>query len=85
MKNAGTPSGAEADIVIYGMTLSSMNELTVIGATQMYQVNKNTISIQAGDERGMSLIFYRDNFASFCRCTGDAGSLFSHYSNRRRV
>jgi hypothetical protein len=57
MKNAGTPSGAEADIVIYGMTLSSMNELTVIGATQMYQVNKNTISIQAGDERGMSLIF----------------------------
>ena len=57
VKMNGTPSASEAYVTIYGMTLSSMNELTVIGVTQMYQINKNTLSIMAGDEHGMSLIF----------------------------
>ncbi len=57
IKVNGSPSMSVADIVVFGMTLSSMNELTVIGATQIYKINKNTISIMAGDEHGMSLIF----------------------------
>jgi hypothetical protein len=42
---------------IYGMTLSQMNQLTLVGIN-ITQVGKNTIIVQAGDaETGMSTVF----------------------------
>lgn len=55
--NAGSPSMGTADVTIYGLPLSMMNQLTTLG-TQINFINKNSITIEAGDaQSGMSLIF----------------------------
>ena len=47
---AGNLSASQATVRIEGMTLTSMNQLSVAQlAGQLYQPNANTISIQAGD------------------------------------
>lgn len=54
---AGTPSLGEAQIQIFGMTLSLMNQLSTLG--QVIQlIPRNTVTVQAGDEGGaMSTVF----------------------------
>lgn len=55
--NAGSPSMGTADVTIYGLPLSMMNQLSTIG-TQINLINKNSITIEAGDKQsGMSLVF----------------------------
>ena len=56
VENAGAPSQGTATVEIYGLPLSTMNALTVLG-TQQATVYKNKIFVQAGDEHGMELIF----------------------------
>jgi hypothetical protein len=55
--NGGAPSMGVADIAIFGMTLSQMNQLTTLGTNQINLVNQTGIQIQAGDSNGLSLIF----------------------------
>jgi hypothetical protein len=58
ISTAGAPAaGGLADIAIYGMTLSQTNSLTLMSTRQTNGVQKNEISVQAGDANGMSLIF----------------------------
>lgn len=53
----GTPSMNQANIKIFGMDLSTMNQLSRIGVNPT-QVRNNTITVMAGDEGGnMSLVF----------------------------
>lgn len=55
--NAGSPSMGTADVTIYGLPLSMMNQLSTIG-TQINLINRNSITIEAGDKQsGMSLVF----------------------------
>jgi hypothetical protein len=53
---AGQPSQGVASIAIYGLPLSQMNALTVLG-TEVLSVERNKIFVQAGDSHGMELIF----------------------------
>ncbi len=50
------PSMGELSCVIYGMPLSLMNQLSCVG-TDITNQQTNSISIEAGDASGMSLIF----------------------------
>lgn len=53
----GTPSMNQANIKIYGMQLSTMNQLSRIGVNPT-QVRNNIITVMAGEEGGnMSLVF----------------------------
>jgi hypothetical protein len=55
--NAGPPSMGQADVAIYGMTLSDMNTLSTVG-TQMNMVGQNFIAIYAGDDpNNLPLVF----------------------------
>lgn len=55
---AGGASMGVAQVAIYGMTLSMMNQLSTLGM-QVQTVPKNTIIIKAGDaEAGLSIVFY---------------------------
>jgi hypothetical protein len=53
---ASGPSMGHASVAIFGMTLSQMNQYSTIGR-QFNYVNKNTLTIMAGDTNGQSLIF----------------------------
>jgi hypothetical protein len=59
-----TEAGAEpsmlwCDLLIYGMTLSHMNQLSTLGWA-VQKPGKDTISVYAGDASGMSLIYKGD-------------------------
>ncbi len=58
LQNAGPPSQGRAEVTIYGMTLSQMNQLSQIGK-QTGVLQPNYITITAGDaQSGMPLAFY---------------------------
>lgn len=54
---AGGPSMGTMQLVVYGMTLSQMNQLSTLGMKlQLYQ--KNTVTVTAGDDQsGMGTVF----------------------------
>lgn len=53
----GSAQFGMADIAIYGLTLSEMNQLSTLGV-QIPMVRRNVVSIEAGDEtNGMSVVF----------------------------
>jgi len=56
VNKAGGPSDSTADITIYGMSESKMNQLSTLGV-QINLVPKNSIVVQAGDEDGLSTVF----------------------------
>lgn len=57
IKQAGAASMAEAQVRIYGMTPSLMNQLSTLGRVRLAQA-RNTISVSAGnDEDGMAVVF----------------------------
>ncbi len=63
---SGPPTaGGIAEIAIYGMSLSQMNSLTVMATKQLGNVQKNEISISAGDTNGLSLIYKGNVFAAW--------------------
>ena len=63
---AGAPTaGGQAEIAIYGMSLSQMNSLTIMSTRQFAGVKRNEISIFAGDSHGMSLIYKGNVFAAW--------------------
>lgn len=55
--NGGEGTSGNAQIAIFGLPLSLMNQLSTVG-TQLNQQDKNSISVMAGDaETGMHLVF----------------------------
>jgi hypothetical protein len=52
----GSPSAATASLRIYGLTPSTMNQLSVLGIV-FNSTQKNTITISAGNAQGMTPIF----------------------------
>lgn len=57
IKGAGPPQGISAEIAVYGMSLSDMNQLSTIGRN-ITQSGQNFLSMNAGDaDSGMSLVF----------------------------
>lgn len=55
--NAGVPSGQTANLAIYGVSLSTMNDLATLGMVIQF-IPRNTLIVEAGDLGGsMSKIF----------------------------
>ena len=52
----GGAAQALLDMTIYGLPLNVMNQLSTVGA-QISQIAKNSITVQTGDENGMSNVF----------------------------
>lgn len=53
----GGPAQGTADIAIYGLPLSTMNQMTTFG-TQLGVVGQNKVTVSAGDdETGMAVVF----------------------------
>jgi hypothetical protein len=64
---AGLNSMPQAQLAIYGLTLSVMNQLSTLGAYQIiaYQRN-NTVKVEAGDDNGnLTLVFTGTIFAAY--------------------
>lgn len=56
--HAGGPSAGNMELAIYGLPLSQMNQLSIVGAQVMQQNRGNTIQVQAGDaETGLTTVF----------------------------
>src|ERR1700694_2303725 len=55
---AGGNSQGELQIRIYGLDLSLMNQLSLLGKTPVFIDGRNKISVSAGDsENGISVVF----------------------------
>lgn len=50
-------SMAALDLLIYGMTLSHMNQLSTLGWRSGQQIPQDSVSVSAGDENGTCLIY----------------------------
>jgi len=57
IENSGAPADGRAQVKVWGMTPSLMNQLTTLGLV-FNLVPKNTLTIKAGDERGSSAIVF---------------------------
>lgn len=54
----GAPGNSQAQLAIYGLPLSVMNQLSTVG-TQINKMYKNGVAVEAGDdEQGMTLVFH---------------------------
>lgn len=56
IKAGGIASQGQLQLRIYGMSLSLMNQLSTLGKTPI-QVARNIITVSAGDDNGVSLVF----------------------------
>lgn len=78
---AGGPSMSRADVAIYGLTLSNMNELSTLGMRVTLQ-RRNSIIIEAGtEEDGMSTVFQGtivDGFADMAAAPDVAFRIGAH-------
>lgn len=54
--NAGGAAQTTLDLEVYGMSLSVMNTLSTLGFVAT-TVRKNTVSVSAGDENGLAVVF----------------------------
>lgn len=54
--NSGAAAGSKAQVLIYGLTLSLMNQLSTLGMV-VKLVPRNQIVVTAGDASGMSTVF----------------------------
>lgn len=67
ISQSGGVNLGNAELAIYGMTLSQMNRLTTLGQ-KVFFVRRNEVTVEAGDEKGMSVIYtgvISDAFAEF--------------------
>jgi len=58
LNNPGGDSMGQANIRVYGLSQQLMNKLTTIGQINRAIRIKNTVSVAAGDENGMQLVFF---------------------------
>lgn len=58
LKNPGGETMGSAQIRVYGLSQTLMNKLTTIGQINRAIRVKNTVSVAAGDEDGMQLVFF---------------------------
>lgn len=56
IRNAGAMVGCEADVRVYGVQQSMMNQLTTLGLT-FNLVTLNQLTVKAGDASGLSTVF----------------------------
>jgi hypothetical protein len=57
VENSGAPAGSHATIAIYGLTPSTMNQLSTLGMI-FNSIQRNTVTVSAGDEEsGLSPVF----------------------------
>jgi len=56
IENTAGTSNSQAEIAIFGLPLSVMNQLSTVG-TQAYKLYKNSITVEAGDANGMTMVF----------------------------
>ncbi|MGN6775002.1 baseplate hub protein [Rhizobium sp.] len=54
--NTGGASQSWLEMAIYGLPLSLMNQLSTVG-TQAYKLYQNSVTVEAGDASGMTLVF----------------------------
>jgi hypothetical protein len=65
IKNSGAPSQQEADVSIWGLTPSLMNQLSTLGM-KVNLLGKNSVTVQAGDaESGMTTVFVGTIFNAY--------------------
>lgn len=57
VQNSGAPGGSMAQVSVYGLTLSVMDQLSTLGMV-FSMIPRNTITVQAGDaDGGLSTVF----------------------------
>lgn len=56
IQNSGAPSSSAAQVLIYGLSESIANQLSTLGMV-LNLVPKNTLTIKAGDDAGMTAVF----------------------------
>ncbi|ENN86081.1 hypothetical protein RHSP_32108 [Rhizobium freirei PRF 81] len=54
--NTGGASQSWLEMAIYGLPMSLMNQLSTVG-TQAYKLYQNSVTVEAGDASGMTLVF----------------------------
>ena len=65
IQKAGGPSDCTMNMVIYGMTLSQMNQLSTLGM-QINLIPQNSVTVSAGDEdSGMGTVFVGSILAAY--------------------
>lgn len=62
--NTGGASNSNMEMAIFGLPLSMMNQLSTVG-TQAYKMYKNSVTVEAGDASGMTLVFGGEIFSAF--------------------
>lgn len=62
--NTGGASNSTMEMAIYGLPLSLMNQLSTVG-TQAFKMYKNSVTVEAGDASGMTLVFGGDIYSAF--------------------
>jgi hypothetical protein len=62
--NTGGASNSNMELAIYGLPLTVMNQLSTVG-TQAYKMYKNSVTVEAGDASGMTLVFGGDIYSAF--------------------
>lgn len=53
----GGTTMSEANLRIFGLSLDVMNKLTILNVIQPYAARRNVITISAGDDSGLSVVF----------------------------
>lgn len=76
VKAGGIASQGQLQLRVYGMSLALMNQLSTLGKTPIY-VGKNIISVSAGDETGVSLVFQGTISQGITDLSGAPESCFS--------
>ena len=73
---AGWPSQDECQLRIYGMGLSLMNQLSLMGKTPVF-IGRNTVSVAAGDDvNGMGLVYIGTVTAAHTDLSGAPDAIF---------
>ena len=75
---AGGASLGQAEIRIYNLPLSVMNQLSTLGTPLIYQVGRNTVVVEAGDDiDGMAVIFQGTINTAFATFDESGNATFS--------
>lgn len=74
---AGGNSLGNAEIQVYNLPLSIMNQLSTLGTPLLYQVGKNTVLVEAGDASGMSAVFSGTIVAAWAEFTPEGDAIFN--------
>lgn len=73
--NAGGAAQTTLDLTVYGMSLSVMNTLSTLGFVAT-TLRKNTVSVSAGDEKGLAVVFSGTIYAAYVDLTSQPDGSF---------